>query len=297
MENCEICPRNCKINRKTQVGFCGAKSLRISKVMVHFWEEPIISGDKGSGAIFFSGCPLKCLFCQNYEISHENQGKDITINNLISIFKYLESLNVNNINLVSPTHFTDEIIKALKIYKPKIPIVWNTSGYEKPETILKLKDYVDIFLFDLKYYDENLSLSYSKAKDYFKFASESLKIIKQIIPNNIIENGIMKKGLIIRHLVLPKASSDSIKIIDYIYKTFGNNEIVSVLNQYTPYFKAINHPILKNKVTALEYKRVVKHLINLNFENAFVQESSASNTCYIPNFKENCNLNEIFEKF
>lgn len=297
MNKCEICPRNCKIDRTKEVGFCGAKNLKINKVMVHFWEEPIISGAKGSGAIFFSGCSLKCLFCQNYEVSHENSGQEITIENLVSIFKYLESLNVHNINLVTPTHYTEEIIKALQMYKPSIPIIWNTSGYEKPETILNLKNYVDIFLFDLKYYDENLSLEYSKAKDYFKYASESLKVVKQIAPNNIIENGIMKKGLIIRHLVLPKASADSIKIIDYIYKTFNNSEIISVLNQYTPYYKALTHPALKNRVSPLEYKRVVKHLINLQFDNAFVQESSSSNTCYIPNFKETCNLNEIFKNF
>lgn len=297
MNKCEICPRNCKVNRETKAGFCGEKSLKINKVMVHFWEEPIISGTNGSGTIFFSGCSLKCLFCQNYEISHENKGQEISVENLVSIFKYFENLNVHNINLVTPTHFANEIIQALKIYKPKIPIVWNTSGYEKPETILKLKNYVDIFLFDLKYYDEKLSFEYSKAKDYFFFASESLKVAKSIIPKNIIENGLMKKGIIIRHLVLPKASSDSIKIIDYIYKTFKNKEIVSVLNQYTPYYKALTHPVLKNKVSELEYKRVVKHLINLNFENAYTQESSSSSTCYIPNFKETNNLEEIFKKF
>lgn len=297
MEICSICPRNCNVNRQNRVGFCGAKSLKINKIMVHYWEEPIISGTNGSGAIFFSGCSLKCLFCQNYEISHENFGQDITIENLVSIFKYFESLKVHNINLVTPTHYTNEILEALKIYKPNIPIVWNTSGYEKPETIERLKDYVDIFLFDLKYYDENLSFEYSQAKDYFKFASLSLLDAKKIIPQNIIENGIMKKGIIIRHLVLPKASSDSIKIIDFINENLGNEEIISVLNQYTPYYKALNHPILKNKVSELEYKRVVKHLINLGFDNAYVQENSASSTCYIPNFKEECNLQEIFEKF
>lgn len=289
---CNICPRNCNVNRSSSVGFCNSKHLKINKAMVHFWEEPIISGTNGSGAIFFSGCNLKCKYCQNYEISSLNKGTIITKEELIKIIKKLEGKGVNNINFVTPTHFTDEIIETLKIYKPKVPIVWNTSGYEKKETIEKLKDFVDIFLFDLKYYDNSISLEYSGAKDYFKYASESLICARNIIQDDIIENGIMKKGIIIRHLMLPKNSNDSIKIIDFINEKLGNKVYFSLLNQYTPYYKAKEHPILKNKVTFLEYKRVVKHLINLNFENAFVQESSSSDECFIPDFNinENCKL-------
>ncbi|MBE5746010.1 MAG: radical SAM protein [Clostridiales bacterium] len=290
---CEICPRNCNVNRNSVAGFCNSTCLKINKAMIHFWEEPIISGENGSGTIFFSGCNLKCIYCQNYEISSLNNGINITINQLVDIIKKLEEKNVTNINFVTPTHFTDEIISALKIYKPKVPVVWNTSGYEKPETIEKLKNYVDIFLFDLKYYDEKLSLEYSKAKDYFKYASNSLIKVREIIPLDIIENNIMKKGIIVRHLVLPNTTNDSIKIIDFINEKLGNKTIVSLLNQYTPYYKALNHPILKRKVKDIEYKRVVKHLINLNFENAYLQDKDASNECFIPNFEEEFNITKF----
>jgi len=295
--NCNICPRNCNVNRNNSVGFCNSQNLKVNKVMVHFWEEPIISGKLGSGAIFFSGCNLKCIYCQNYQISSQNYGANITKENLITLIKTLEEKGVNNINFVTPTHFTNQIIEALKIYKPKVPIVWNTSGYEKSDTIEKLKDFVDIFLFDLKYFDSNLSLEYSGAKDYFKYASESLIKIREIIKEDIIENGIMKKGIIIRHLMLPKSSNDSIKIIDFINEKLGNKVYFSLLNQYLPYYKAKEHPILKNKVSFLEYKRVVKHLINLGFDNAFVQESSASDECFIPDFiDDEKGYNFSFEK-
>lgn len=287
---CDICPRDCKIDRINKTGFCKSKQLKINKAMIHFWEEPIISGAKGSGTIFFSGCNLKCIYCQNYKISSLNSGIEISVNQLVEIIKKLENMGVHNINFVTPTHFTNEIIESLKIYKPKIPIVWNTSGYEKPETILKLKDFVDIFLFDLKYYDENLSQEYSKAKDYFSFASISLLTARKILPDDIIEDGLMKKGIIVRHLMLPNASNDSIKLINFIKENLGNKTIISLLNQYTPYYKALEHKVLKNKVKDIEYKRVVKHLINLGFENAFVQENSSSNVCYIPNFEEKFDL-------
>lgn len=287
---CNECPRNCNIKRNIDVGFCKSKNLKVNKVMLHFWEEPLISGTKGSGAIFFSGCNLQCIYCQNYKISSLNNGIDISVSELVKIIKKLENMGAHNINFVTPTHFTNEIIQALKIYKPKIPIVWNTSGYEKPETILKLKDFVDIFLFDLKYFDEDLSLEYSKAKDYFSFASISLLTARKILPDDIIEDGLMKKGIIVRHLMLPNASNDSIKLINFINENLGNKTFVSLLNQYTPYYKALEHKVLKNKVKDIEYKRVVKHLINLGFDNAFVQENSSSNVCYIPNFDEKFNL-------
>lgn len=291
--NCNVCPRNCNVNREIKKGFCKESSLKINKVMVHHWEEPIISGTKGSGTIFFSGCNLKCIFCQNYEISSFNNGIEISVENLVEIMKKLEEMGVHNINFVTPTHFTNEIIKALKIYKSKIPIVWNTSGYEKIETIEKLKGYVDIFLFDLKYYDSKLSEEYSKAKDYFNFASESLIKAKEIIGEDIVVDGLMKKGIIIRHLLLPKNSNDSINIIDFVNEKLGNNVYFSLLNQYTPYYLAKEHKILKNKVTKLEYKRVVKHLINLGFDNAFIQEDSSSDECFIPDFNSEFDL----EKF
>jgi len=290
---CNICPRNCGVDRGLNSGFCKANKVKINKVMVHHWEEPLISGTNGSGTIFFSGCNLKCIYCQNYEISSKNNGIEIDTDDLVKIIKKLESIGVHNINFVTPTHFTNEIIEALKIYKPSIPIVWNTSGYEKPDTIEKLKDFVDVFLYDLKYKNAKISEEFSRAKDYFKYASESLIKAREVVGEDKILNGLMKKGIIIRHLVLPKNSKDSVNLINFVYKKLGNNVYFSLLNQYTPYYLAKNHPILKNKVTSLEYKRVVKHLINLNFDNAFVQDTTSSNESYIPNFNEKFDL----EKF
>ena len=290
---CNICPRNCNINRNEKSGFCGQQNLKIQKAMVHIFEEPIISGTNGSGAIFFSGCNLKCLFCQNYQLSHQGKGTVISVQNLVDIIKKLESKGVHNINFVSPTHFSNLIVEALKIYKPKIPIVWNTGGYEKPEIIESLKGYVDIFLFDIKYFSSDLSKEYSGAQDYFKFAIESLKKAREIVPQDIIENGIMKKGIIIRHLVLPRASSDSVKILDELNKNFGNKIIISLLNQYTPCFKAKQHKILKNKVTSLEYKRVVAYAIKLGFVNAYEQEKTSQTEEFIPNFDEEFDLNKF----
>jgi len=293
---CSLCPRNCKIDRSKHVGYCKSKSLKINKATLHYFEEPIISGISGSGTIFFTGCNLRCIFCQNYEVSHLNNGIEITIQNLVDIFKKFEKIGANNINLVTPTHYTTEIIKALKIYKPKIPVIFNTSGYEKPQTIKKLKGLADIFIFDIKYYSSDLSLEYSSCKDYFDYAIKSLKMARKILPQDIIENDLMKKGIIVRHLVLPSHSFDSIKIIDEIYKNLGNNTIVSLLNQYTPCFKAKEHKILKNKVKPIEYKRVINHLIKLNFNNAYTQESSACGTDCIPNFNEKFNLDEFLKK-
>lgn len=290
---CSICPRNCKVNREENFGFCKEKKLKINRAQLHYFEEPIICTDKGSGAIFFSGCNLRCIFCQNYQISSENFGIEISVIDLVNIMKKLEKMGAININLVTPTHFVKEIIEALKIYKPKIPVVYNTSGYEKPETIEMLKGYVDIFLFDIKYVDKNLSKEYSKAEDYFYYASQSLLKARKIIPEDIFDGAIMKKGIIVRHLMLPKASNDTIKVIDFVNEALGNKTYFSLLNQYTPMYKAKLHPILKDRVSSLEYKRAVKHLINLGFENAFTQEECSCGEDFIPNFMEDFDLQKF----
>ena len=193
---CNICPRQCNVDRKLNKGFClENQNIRISKVMLHHYEEPIISGkenDKGSGAIFFTGCNLKCVFCQNDPISHQGKGKKISIKKLVKIIKKLEKKGALNINLVTPTHFTQQILEALKIYKPKIPVVWNSSGYENPQIVEQLKDYVDIYLVDLKYMNNDLALRYSKAANYVENATESIIKMRQNQPKDVIENGIMK---------------------------------------------------------------------------------------------------------
>ena len=280
--HCQICPRKCFVDRNKNIGFCGASSLKIAKVMLHFWEEPIISGEKGSGAIFFSGCPLKCEYCQNHEISFEGNGEEKTVLELVEIIKNLEKMGAENINFVTPTHFTNEIIEALNIYRPKIPIVWNTSGYETVETIQKLKDYVDIYLTDLKYFSSELSLKYSKAKDYFEFASKAILEMRKNQPKDIIKDGMMKEGVIIRHLVLPSHFEDSKKVLNWISENLGNNTFISVMSQFTPQKNA--KPPLNRILTPLEYKIVVKECEKLGFTNGFIQELSSATSFYTPKF-------------
>lgn len=284
MSVCDLCPRSCGIDRNKKVGFCGAKNLKIAKVMKHFWEEPIVSGTEGSGAIFFCYCSLRCMYCQNYAISHLGEGKEINTNTLALLFKQLEQSGVHNINLVSPTHYTDQIIEALNIYRPNIPIVWNTSGYEKKETIEKLKNYVDIFLCDFKYFDNALAKEYSLAPNYAQMCTESLLQMRQNQPEDIIENGIMKKGLIVRHLVLPTHHQDSMAILDWVAKNLGTKTIVSLMSQYMPCYKALNHPVLKNKIKPIEYKAVINKFLSLGFENGFSQECSSAVCDYVPQF-------------
>lgn len=287
---CNNCPRKCVVNREKSTGFCGAgKDIKIAKVMLHHWEEPVISGDensKGSGAIFFSNCNLKCVYCQNYEISHSSVGKIVSPEQLANLFKKLEDDGVLNINLVTPTHYSQEILQALKIYKPKIPVVWNTGGYEDVNMLEKLKDFVDIFLTDLKYFSSELSLKYSCAKDYFEKCSKAILKMREISGKDEFENGLMKKGLIIRHMILPSHTDDSLKVLDWIKQNLGTKTFVSLMNQYTPFGQAEKYPEIAKKLKPLEYKRVKNYMINLGFENGFVQESGSANTCYIPDFKK-----------
>lgn len=284
MNKCGICPRKCSIDRKKQIGFCGAKKLKIAKVMRHFWEEPSISGKRGSGAIFFSHCSLKCCFCQNFEISHIGLGKEISIKQLVEIFKLLEESGVENINLVSPTHYLNEIVEALKIFKPRIPIIWNTNGFELASTIKKLEKFVDIFLCDFKFFDNSIAKKYSSCENYFENCSKALIQMRKNQPKDIFENGIMKKGLIVRHLVLPSHAKDSENILIWIKNNLGVETCVSLMSQYTPCFKAERFAEIKNKLKPIEYKFVLKKLHELGFENGFVQELKSSSDEFIPNF-------------
>ena len=287
MSKCYLCPRICGVDRDKNKGYCGSDNkLIVNKYMLHFWEEPIISGGKGSGAIFFSNCSLKCIYCQNYEISSLGNGKICSVGELVEIIKDLERQGAENINFVSPTHYTDHILKALDIYKPNIPIVWNTSGYETPETIKKIKDYVDIYLTDFKYISPELSSRYSKAKDYFEYASKSIKQMLINQPKVVIENNMMKKGVIIRHLVLPNNIEDSKKVLDYIKDNFGNDTYISLMGQYLPYYKALNDKTINRKLKPLEYKIVMNYALKLGFKNGFFQELDSANECFIPRFEK-----------
>ncbi|MBR1988244.1 MAG: radical SAM protein [Clostridia bacterium] len=285
---CDICPRNCSVDRTKNCGFCGqSEKLRISKIMLHHYEEPVISGaedEKGSGAIFFTGCNLKCVFCQNYPISHNNKGKYISVKKLVKIFKKLERKGALNINLVTPSHFTSQIVEALKIYKPDIPVVWNSNGYETSESIEKLKGLVDIFLVDMKYMNNDLAFKYSHANNYVENCTNAIKKMKELCPQDEIIDGKMTKGMIIRHLILPTHTNDSIKCLDWIYENLGKDTIVSLMSQYEPRYDAVKFPEINRKITPLEYKRVVAHALKLEMNNCYTQDLSSADSKYTPKF-------------
>lgn len=288
---CTQCPRNCKIDRTYKSGFCGTKNkIIVSKIMKHFWEEPIISGNestkkKGSGAIFFAGCNLRCAYCQNYEISHNATGTEFSPQELADKIKELENEGVTNINFVTPTHFTEQILKALEIYTPKIPLVWNSSGYENPSQILRILGKIKVFLYDFKYFSNTFAEKYSKCSNYFENCTKCLKLIKNKTKDTIID-GIMTEGLIIRHMVLPSHTEDSKRILDWINTNLGNKTYISIMSQYTPFGESNKFPEINRKLKPIEYKVVTKHAELLGFENGYFQELDSSSTSYIPEFKK-----------
>ncbi|MBQ2864038.1 MAG: radical SAM protein [Clostridia bacterium] len=282
---CDLCPRKCGINRNESVGFCGVtNTLKVARAGLHFWEEPIISGSSGSGTIFFSGCNLKCVYCQNYDISSEAFGKEITIERLAEIFKELEEKGANNINLVTPSHYAKQIVEALKIYRPNIPIVYNTSGYDSLEVLKLMEGWVDVYLTDLKYCSSELSKKYSKAENYFEVATSAILEMVRQQPNNVFENGMLKKGVVVRHMVLPTHTQDSFKVLDWIKQNLGDEALVSVMGQYTPYYNSKNYPEINRKLKPLEYKMVLNHCIKLGLTNGFSQELDSASEEYIPPF-------------
>lgn len=284
---CNQCPRKCNVDRNVRYGYCQTgDSLRVAKFMLHHWEEPCISGTKGSGTIFFSGCSLRCVYCQNYEISHLGKGKNISTKDFIDIVKKLEKMGAHNINLVTPTHFFDKIVEAFNIYRPHIPIVYNCSGYEDVSMLHKLKGFVDIYLVDCKYYDEALSSKYSACPDYFKIAKNAIIEMKKQQPTDQIVDGIMQKGVIVRHMVLPECSDDSIKILDWLHSEFGNKVTLSLMNQYTPYYKASDYPELNHRTKPIEYTRVLLYARKLGFDG-YMQDKSSSGCAFIPDFDDN----------
>lgn len=282
---CNLCPRKCNVNRDLKSGFCGvSNTLKVARAQLHFWEEPIISGTNGSGTIFFSGCNLKCVYCQNFNISKENFGKDITTQRLAEIFKELENAGAHNINLVTPSHYVKQIVEALNIYKPKIPVVYNTSGYDSVEELKMLEGYVDVYLTDLKYYSSELSQKYSSAKNYFEVCSLAIKEMIRQQPKNVMENGLIKKGVIIRHMVLPNCIDDSFKVLEWIKNNLGEDVIVSVMGQYTPYFNASKFPEINRKLKPVEYKLVINHFNKLGLKNGFMQSLDSADENFIPPF-------------
>lgn len=290
LNNCTLCPRFCKINRnKNELGFCKiGKDLFVARAALHYWEEPIISGEKGSGTVFFSGCNLKCVFCQNYKISNNNFGKRISINRLSEIFLELQEQGANNINLVTPTHFVSQIIEALKIAKKNglfIPIVYNSSGYENVDTIKLLQGYIDIYLPDFKYFDNKYALKYSKCNNYFEHASSAIdEMIKQVGKPQFNEKGILIKGVIVRHMLLPGLLEDSKKIIHYLVDKYNNDIFISIMNQYTPTNNLDKYNEINRTVSNTEYEALIDYAMDLGIQNGFMQEGETQKTSFIPEF-------------
>lgn len=290
LEKCQICPRECQVNRlKNEAGLCGATAkVKVARIALHNWEEPPISGTNGSGTIFFSGCNLKCIFCQNYKISTKNYGVELTIEELANKMLELQNKKAHNINLVTPTHYIPQIIEALKIAKRKglnIPIVYNTSGYEKVESLKRLNGLIDIYLPDLKYYDNILALKYSKAPNYFEIASAAIKeMYNQVGLPKFDKNGLLKKGIIVRHLLLPEQLEDSKKILKYLYETYQDKIFISIMNQYTPLQQVMHIKELNHKVSINDYNTLIDYACNINIKNAFIQEKDTAKESFIPEF-------------
>lgn len=277
--NCRLCPQECGVDRKVNTGRCSVKGIRIAKYYLHPFEEPPISYKNGSGCIFFCGCSLKCVFCQNYELSRNLRGKDISVKELADIFKELEDTGADNINLVTPTHYVDKIAEAFALYKPNIPVVYNTHGYEKLETLETADTFTDIYLPDLKFIDPFLSERYTGIKDYAKFA---LPAIRHMAEKPLkLENGKMLSGCIVRHLILPLAAYDSVKIAEFVSE-LPEDTYFSLMSQYTPFGDAQKFEEIKRPVTDREYKTVLSAVKRLNLKNVFLQDRTSSGLSFIP---------------
>ena len=287
IEKCMICPHKCGIDRTNQIGRCkSTDKIKIALYSIHDFEEPCISGEKGSGTIFFSNCNMNCIYCQNYEISQLEKGKEITIEELADIMIKQQEKGVENINLVTPTSYVWHIIQAIKIAKNKglhIPIVYNTNGYENVETLKLLEGYIDIYLPDLKYYNNELGIKYSKVNNYFGIVIEAIKeMYRQVGSPQLNEKGIMQKGLMIRHLVLPNNIENSKNVLRWIKENIDNDVYVSVMAQYFPTYRAKEMDELNRKLTKQEYEEIENYLYDLNLENGYIQELGEHEEEYVP---------------
>ena len=291
LEKCNICPHKCGINRNDgKIGRCKSKdTVKVALYSVHNFEEPCISGEKGSGTIFFSNCTMNCIYCQNYEISQEGKGKEITIEELANIFIKQQERNVQNVNLVTPTSYVPQIIEAIKLARIKgfkLPIVYNTNGYENVEIIKMLNGYIDIYLPDLKYYYNELGEEYSKVKNYFEIATQAIKeMYNQVGASVLDDNGIMQKGLMIRHLILPNNIENSRHVLKWIKENIDSNVYVSIMAQYFPTYKAKENGNLNRKLTKAEYEEIENYLYSLELENGYIQELGEHEEEYVPKWK------------
>lgn len=281
---CKMCPRACGVNRDEKTGFCDSPSgFRVARAALHFWEEPCISGKNGSGTVFFSGCNLKCVFCQNSEISLKNKGVAVSEEKLIRIFEKLIDSGAENINLVNPTHYALQLKALFSKWKCPVPLVYNCGGYESVETLQALNGIVDIYLPDFKYIRQDKAKKYSRAGDYPQVAEAAIAEMLRQQPNAVLESGMMKKGVIIRHLILPGNTNLAIEIIDYCKDHF-NGAYLSLMAQYTPCGDLEKYPEINRKITKREYEKVVDYAISSGMQNVFVQERSSADENYIPPF-------------
>lgn len=295
MIECRLCPRDCKVNRASEKGICQVSNkIKIARVALHFWEEPCISGKNGSGAVFFSGCNLHCVFCQNEEISHGKVGQDISVEDLARQFIKLQLQGANNINLVTGTQYIPEIVKAVKLAKEgidrdnklEIPIIYNTSGYEKVESLKLLKGIVDVYLPDFKYMENELAEKYSHAKDYPEVSKAAIAEMVRQCPEVVFdENGFVTSGVIVRQLLLPGHVNDAKAIIKYLYENYHDQIFISMMSQYTPMPQiASKHPEINRRVTKREYDSLIKYALDLGVENAFIQDRKVAKESFIPEF-------------
>lgn len=287
---CELCPRNCGVDRTTTLGVCQVSSkVKVARAALHFWEEPCISGNNGSGAVFFSGCSLHCVFCQNEKISHGQVGKEVSVEELADIYLDLQSQGANNINLVTGTHYIPQIVESVAMARDKglnIPIIYNTSGYETVESLKLLEGIVNAYLPDFKYMDSGLALKYSHAKDYPNVVKKAIaEMVRQCGMPQFDKNGYIKSGVIVRQLLLPGHVKDAKAIVKYLYETYGNNIYISLMSQYTPMPQiAAKYPELNRRVTKREYDRLIDFAIDLGVEKAFIQDRAVAKESFIPEF-------------
>lgn len=291
LEKCELCPRKCKVNRnKGEVGFCKANgNIKIALINLHNYEEPCISGQVGSGTVFFSGCNMNCKYCQNYKISQQTNGKELSVKELSNEFLRLQNEGANNINLVTGFAFVPQIMEAIKISKQKglnIPIIYNTSGYESLETLKLLEGYIDVYLPDLKYYYDDLGKKLSNVNNYFDVTTSAIKeMIRQVGYPQFDENGLIKKGVIIRHLVLPNHIQNSKMILKWIKENINSKVYISIMAQYFPTYKAFELDDINRKISEEEFEEIENYIYKLNFKNGYVQYLEENEEQYVPEFK------------
>lgn len=288
---CRLCPRECKANRiEGKAGFCGVagEGVYLARAALHMWEEPCISGEDGSGTVFFSGCSLRCVYCQNHSIANAKAGKEVSRERLSEIFLELQEKGANNINLVTPTHYTPEIIWAVKKARGNgltLPIVYNCSGYEKVNTLKLLDGIVDIYLTDFKYMDKEAAKRYSNAPDYPEVVKSALEeMVRQTGEAEFSESGMMQKGVIVRHLLLPGYMENAKAVVKYVYETYGDSVFLSLMNQYTPLPQVEKFPEINRRVTEEEYDELVDYAIEIGVENGFIQEGETAEESFIPEF-------------